>query len=177
MVFEQLTKIAAFDILEIGDFVDEYLYLDPTEPINEKFDTLGLETLYFINNVGSFIFVMVFYLLALLVYFILACVGKLSQKAKELSMKLGAKLFWNSLITVVFQSFLIVTFCAFILIKYNLNFDTLGLRIQTITGLISMTGYFLIPVISIIQLLTNFEKTTDRKFTRKYGVLYSNLAV
>ena len=129
MVFEQLTKIAAFDILEIGDFVDEYLNLDPTEPINEKFDTLGLETLYFINNVGSFVFVMIFYLLALLVYFILACAGKLSQKAKQLSIRLGAKLFWSSLITVVFQSFLIVTFCAFILIKYNLNFDSLGLKI------------------------------------------------
>ena len=35
----------------------------------------------------------------------------------------------------------------------------------------------MIPVISIIQLLINFEKTSDRKFTRKYGVLYANLDV
>ena len=54
MVFSVINKVAAFDILEIGEYVDEFLEMQPSEPVNEKFETIGLESLYFINNIGSF---------------------------------------------------------------------------------------------------------------------------
>ena len=44
MFFEELTKIAAFDILEIGEyfdfgeFVNDLLDLVPSDPINYKFE-------------------------------------------------------------------------------------------------------------------------------------------
>ena len=55
--FTSLTKISSFDIVEIGDFVDRILDLLPSSPVSYKFEAIGLESAYFINNLGSFIFV------------------------------------------------------------------------------------------------------------------------
>ena len=57
MVFNVINKVAAFDIFEIGEYVDEFLEMLPSEPVNEKFETVGLESYYFINNLGSFFLV------------------------------------------------------------------------------------------------------------------------
>ena len=32
--FKQLMKIAAFDIIELGDYLDAIFFLEPTEPLN-----------------------------------------------------------------------------------------------------------------------------------------------
>lgn len=54
MVFKYLTQIASFDIFDIGDYVDEYLQLEDTDPVNIEFETLGFDSQWFINNIGSF---------------------------------------------------------------------------------------------------------------------------
>lgn len=53
-VFKQLMKIAAFDVLETSEFVDEVLALEPKDPVSVNLESLGFETQWFINNVGSF---------------------------------------------------------------------------------------------------------------------------
>lgn len=60
MFMSFLTQIAAFDVIEIGEYVEEYLSLDATDPISAKFESIGMESLYFINNVGSFFLVLMF---------------------------------------------------------------------------------------------------------------------
>ncbi len=118
MVFKKITKIAAFDIIEIGDYVDDYLQLVPTDPVSEKFETIGMESLYFINNVGSFIFIIAIYLLAVIVYFLLCLCGNASKKIKRLRKRLRDNIFWEGLIVMIFESFLIVVFCSLIMVKY-----------------------------------------------------------
>ena len=44
IVFRRLAEIAAFDYLEIGEYVDELLELQPTDPVNHQMETLGFET-------------------------------------------------------------------------------------------------------------------------------------
>lgn len=61
MFFGALTEMATFDILEIGDYVSDYLELAPQDPINEKFEAMGMEDKYFVNNVGSFFLILLFY--------------------------------------------------------------------------------------------------------------------
>ena len=58
MFFNQLTAIAAFDIIETNEFLNDLLDLLPKEPVNEKFETIGLETVYFMNNLGTFVIVL-----------------------------------------------------------------------------------------------------------------------
>ena len=67
--FDQLMAIAAFDFFETSEFLTELSDLLPKLPINEKFDTLGFETVYFINNLGSFSVVLALKVFLVLLYF------------------------------------------------------------------------------------------------------------
>ena len=71
MVFSVINKIAAFDVFEIGEYVDEFLDLLPSEPVNEKFETIGLESLYFINNLGSFFLIVTIDIILVLVILVI----------------------------------------------------------------------------------------------------------
>ena len=53
--FLNLMTIAAFDFYEIGEDVNRWLDLDPTDPVSQNFNQLGFESLYFINNMGTLI--------------------------------------------------------------------------------------------------------------------------
>ena len=69
--FKQLMKIAAFEVLELGPILDEYLGMEPSEPINEYFETMGLESIHFMNNLGTFTLVIVFKLLLIVIWAVL----------------------------------------------------------------------------------------------------------
>jgi len=69
--FKKLMQIAAFEVLELGPYLDEYLGMKPSEPINEYFETMGLESIYFMNNLGSFTLVIVFKLLLIVIWAVL----------------------------------------------------------------------------------------------------------
>ena len=71
MFFGGLSSIAAFDVFEIGDYADEYLELLPSEPISEKFEAIGMESTYFINNMGSLFLALCFDLFLILVWMVL----------------------------------------------------------------------------------------------------------
>ena len=66
MFMQEVTKIAEFDVLEagdffsFGDFFNSLLDLIPASPVNFKFETIGLDSIYFINNLGSFFLALIF---------------------------------------------------------------------------------------------------------------------
>ena len=60
MFFNQLSAIAAFDFFETSDYISDLLDLLPRDPINEKFEGIGFETVYSMNNLGTFILVLAF---------------------------------------------------------------------------------------------------------------------
>ena len=64
--------IAAFDIIEFHEFYDPALGITPSGPLNPNFNTLGFESLYFINNLGSMALAYVIYGLALIFFKILS---------------------------------------------------------------------------------------------------------
>ena len=39
--FGHISSIAAYDIIEIGEYLDQWLQLLPTDPVNFKFETIG----------------------------------------------------------------------------------------------------------------------------------------
>ena len=101
MFFSVLQMIAAFDVFEIGEYVDEYLELTPEDPINEKFETIGMESKYYINNMGSFFLTLVFEVLLIIVYLLLVPCASKSKCIKRRVKNLNKKLFWNSWIVTV----------------------------------------------------------------------------
>ena len=103
MVFNTMTKVAAFDVFEIGEYVNNALELLATDPVNEKFETIGLESLYFINNVGSFFLVVlidIFLVILILIIRWLVRVKPLPIFVK-VHEYLSTNMFWNSWIITV----------------------------------------------------------------------------
>lgn len=105
--FQYLTKIAAFDILEISDQVDEILDLPVPEEQSEeveqqvaKFQEIGLESLYFINNLGFF-FLIILLCGGLTVIWLLLAPLNMFGPVRKLRQKISSTLFWNGSIAAV----------------------------------------------------------------------------
>ena len=60
MFFKELAAIAAFDYFETSEFIEDLLDLLPRDPINEKFESTGFESVYFMNNLGTLLLVITF---------------------------------------------------------------------------------------------------------------------
>ena len=109
-----MTMIAAFDFIDIGEYVNSVLKLMPKDPVNEKFETMGLESTYFINNLGSFFFAIMFEFFLVFIWLILGIIGQCSKIFRKGRYKLGRKLYFNSWITMIFASYLMVVLCMMI---------------------------------------------------------------
>ena len=51
--FTQIMEITAFDIFEITETLDYLLAIESKSPENENFATLGLESIFVVNNMGT----------------------------------------------------------------------------------------------------------------------------
>ena len=136
----------------------------PTDPVNEKFETLGLESLYFINNLGSFFLVILvdilLCILALIIRLILWI--KYFSKLKKFSVYLENGMFWKNWISTVMESYLIVSLSGMVLIKYSFDLETWGNQIQTASGILLFVIYLMIPIIAIVGFLKRFKEVGTR---------------
>ena len=58
-------------MLDTGVIFDKILSLPETDPINEKFDALGLEDLNFINNLGSLFLIFLYFIVLMMLYVVI----------------------------------------------------------------------------------------------------------
>ena len=72
-------QIAAFEIIEFGDFLDEQLGIPSTKPVNKNFDAIGLDSIYLLNNMGTLSMAYVLLLLLSVFTILLRVFGKLNK--------------------------------------------------------------------------------------------------
>jgi len=58
--FHELMSIFAFEFVEIGPLIDRILDLKPSDPVNGNFAALGFESLYMLDNLGTFVLAFAF---------------------------------------------------------------------------------------------------------------------
>lgn len=177
MVFKRLAEVAAFDYFDIGEFVDEFLVLEPTDPVNHKMEAIGFESRQFINNVGTFFFYIAACTVASTIWVFIFGVSIVTTKAQAARKKLGERIFWNRLNSGIMESILIVAFCSLIQFNYNLRFDTWGQKVQTWLAIAAFTIYVLIPLFTLVKLCRNFDQIKEKEFSAQFGALYDDLAV
>lgn len=149
-----------FDVFEIGDYVNELLGLEPSDPVNEKFETMGLEDLYFINNVGSFSIIFAYFCFLVALYLLLYPFEKIFGKVfKRARRHLDKSLFWNAIAGLLFESILNILLCGLITIKYNYDEG-----FQANLALTIMSVYLTIPFMILIYLIYNFDKLEHKIF-------------
>jgi hypothetical protein len=67
MFFNQINQIASFDIININPLINTVLHLNETEPMNPNFEAIGLQSIFFLNNMGSLMIGFIAYFIGLIV--------------------------------------------------------------------------------------------------------------
>ena len=124
--FKSIFSIAAFDFYDTNDVLHEWLEIPPTEPFGDRFEQLGFESKYVLNNMGT---MAIFYLVYMLLMIIQKCIHSgrhTCNCAKNMSRSLRHLLYYNLILTTVFESYSIICICC--LIAYtDLSYSSWGL--------------------------------------------------
>ena len=84
MFFNKIMEIAAFEILDLAGPLDDLLDLESQEPENPQFVTLGLESIYLVNNMGTLFLAYVVWLLAAIFALFLNLLSEHSKRANNM---------------------------------------------------------------------------------------------
>ena len=87
--FGHLMSIAAFDFIEFGDIIHEAFSIEATDPIDDNFNSVGFESQYFLNNLGTIALFYLIYFFLLLLAPLLACCGRYSKSIAQKSKRLN----------------------------------------------------------------------------------------
>ena len=172
-----LTKIAAFDIFEIGEYAESLLELEPTDPLNPKFEAIGMESLYFINNMGSFYLALLFNLLLIPFWLIALWLGNSYIWFRKRAKKLRRHMFLNAWITTIFESIIIVALCTLITFKYCFSFSNFGHQVQSISAIFFISVYLTIPIVALLASLLKFRQATSKEMRNVFGSFYDSLNI
>ena len=186
-VFEIFIMIATFDLLEnipeelwyldLMGLYDEYFEMPEGEPMNPQFEAVGLDSPFFIYNMGT---VMLQIILVTVILMLSALYKQCMYRHKWFKKqwkKSGNSAFWNLPIFLVQENFGILTLAGLLTVvdpEYWNRWSTWGEIIQTFLG---TAWFFLIcffPLIVIYWMWINFEKFGNEHFEEKYGALYES---
>jgi len=89
-------ELASFNILPMQDFYDKYLPRPEwDEPLNDKFNNLGFESTFFLNNMGTMVIGIAMIPLLSLLLLVLIPLSRRSRKIAKYKNKLQRSLFWS----------------------------------------------------------------------------------
>ena len=149
-------EVAAFDIIEIGDTLDEWFELAPIEPDNPNFVTLGLESIYLLNNMGTLAIAYLIWFIAAGI-FLIARWGRMeeSKQLERVYRRLKRKLFYNSILSIFVESYSLISVCCLINLSY-ISFETFGLTIHSVICISFFAALFILPIIVFSHLKSGF---------------------
>lgn len=146
--FKNIMAIAAFDLYEFDEIIHKAFKINPTEPLDINFETIGFESRYHLVNLGSiFIFYVIYLALLLLVLPLLG----LKRSCRGSKKCLARKLKWSLLITLMNESYQILIVCVLLNMQV-FSMESTGLSIMSLTCVFFLTLAIVLPLIIIIQL-------------------------
>lgn len=146
LFFNFIMQIAAFDVLPTDAFYDDYFSMEAKEAVNDNFDALGFNSMWFLYNMGSLTLSWVCIPLLALPIFLLRCVKcitRLSPTLNKMHTNLDRWMFWQFPITVLNQSCLIVYMCCLInLLLIDFSSD----KISTVSAIVMLCVVVVAPI-------------------------------
>ena len=144
MLFSKIMEIAAFDIYEIGEPLDKLLNLEPSEPFNERFATVGFESIYLLNNLGTLNFAYLIWILAAIVTLILKEFAQEYENVRTVFNKMRKMLFFNTIISIYIESYSLLAVCCLLNLKY-ISFENYGLTIHSVVSIVVLAAVIILP--------------------------------
>jgi len=172
MFFAKMMEIAAFELFDTKPYLDKYLGLAPSEPLNSNFEAVGFESVYVLHNMGTLVLAFFYYLFLVMFSYLLKCTT--NYKVTHFREKLQRKLFWSSFIKLMFESYSISTVSCLINLRF-LSWDAWNTGMMSTLALL-MTSFLLLFIVFIGTYTSqNFDALPFRSVKSKYGTIYSDL--
>ena len=103
-VIQNMIDLATFDLLPT-EFLDAEIYYWPEmDPYTVNFEMAGIESLYFLANIGFVLYLIYLYILAVLIHGCLKASKSTAKCTKWLSTKLSSKLYDNGGLNRLFMT-------------------------------------------------------------------------
>ena len=156
--FNQILKIASFDIINLDPYLNKMLRLPESQPLNSNFDELGFGSMYFLNNMNSMLVGFAFYfamivLLVLIDPFQDRC-GK--RKLASVTEYLRSLLFYNFIVSMMMESYSLMSVCCMISLS-DVSFASTGQIVQTVSCFAALAVLLLYPVLILVVLGRNWN--------------------
>ena len=172
--FNQIMEIAAFDFIEVGDYLDEWLGLEPIEPENPNFVTLGLGSIFLLNNMGTLAIAYLVWFTAALIAMLVKLGVHTSKRMRNMYTTLKRKLFFNSLISLFVESYSLLCVCCLINTSY-ISLKTFGFGFHSVIC-VFFFGFLVLFPTAIFWYIRRHYSELDTPFMRRhYGNLYEEL--
>lgn len=154
--FNEIFKIAAFDIVEVEPYVNFMLHLNGTGPFNDNFDKLGFQSMFFLNNLGPLGIGFLIYFGACLFLLVLDTFSPKSKRAATLSKSLYDQLFYNTITSIMLESYSIMSCCVLINLNY-IRWDTWGEVVQTSICMLALVTLIAFPIACVLYARGDWE--------------------
>jgi len=166
--FGYMMQIAAFEIFDTKGYLDKVFKLNPSEPLNGNFESLGLESIYLVHNMGTLALLYVFYIaIVAWSYFMrLACPAHGNTLQRHL--------FWGALIRLVTESYSIMSISCLINMRH-LDWTSLNLGLMSSLTLLVFLLLILFPVYYTRFTTRNFDSLMEWKIRIQHRNYYEHL--
>ena len=157
-------EIAAFDFYDFGDIIHSIFGIVPTDPVDANFESVGFESQYFMVNIGTMIVFYLIYTTALIISNALhPCANYKHKKVRSCSRRLDRKIYWGTLITLLFETYQIVTVCVLLNMKI-LKITSVGQAVMSSLCIFFFLLTFIVPVFYLCKVGLNFKEITEKKY-------------
>jgi len=181
--FAQIMHITAFEVFDTKPYLDSYLRLEPADPVNANFEAVGLESIYFPQNLGTLLLAFVFYLVMVILSKLLLLCSEDEVKVNlyspcpsfnECGKILHRNLFWGSLINLVTEAYSMMTLSCMINLKY-LRWDSFSLIFMSSLSILVTLVLLAYPAFFAWELTKDFDSLETWHMRKKYGKWYEDL--
>jgi hypothetical protein len=155
-------KIAAFDIINTADYLDNWLDQENTSGLNENFDKLGFDSMYFMNNMGTMFLGYIVYGILIILFPLLQCIAVKCPRAAAKYEEWRLSLFYNMIVAMIIESYSILTLCVLVSLNF-IVFNTYGNIVESAMTLFFSAIIFIFPIYINWFTVKNWELIDDYK--------------
>jgi len=170
--FAEVMRIAAFEVFDTKPYLDRIFRLEPADPFNADFEALGLESIYILHNMGTLLLAFVYYVIVAV--FSQLCRRSSHYKINKVGNKLHKELVWGSLITLVTESYSMLTISCMINLRF-LSWDAWNTGVMSALSILVTLLLVAYPIYYAWKLTKHFVELDTGYYRRHHYEFYKQL--
>ena len=175
-----MLEIANFDLVEVGDYFDEWFEMPPTEPLTASLEATGAEGTYFLYNLGALSLILLIFIVVTIFVWLFSrntCCGFESQNIKcykrlnKVAKRQKTKFMWNGLLNLLVESHLIMCLSVFIQ-STDVTHEWIGQKINYAAYILGCLNIFMVQLVILIWFCFRFDSMNKSVVRKRCGALF-----